>query len=693
VTVTLNQAPVANAGSDISVFQCDPAQICIAAGCTDPDGNLATCELVSGVGTYIGTNICFTPTNAGVYTFVLKATDACGMTDYDTSAVTVTLNQHPLFTSCPIWDDDPTTNLYGLWGETFHGTVAAVDPDGLPNPLQYTLINFAGPGTFTVGLNTGVWSWPTILNDPLYLGYHTAKIQVFDGCHTDTCIFDLYVVGDGKTRISKLHDVIQGRYAFDSVFVDAGTDFIGGFDLLISYDVSALSLHDVIWATPPEGIWEYLTYRFGTTGNCNGACPSGLVHLVGIADMNNGFAHPVGIPPAGPYHLNGLLAQLKFLVTSNRTFECQFAPVTFYWIDCTDNVLSSKNGQTAYLARDVWWYSGGVGGDFIRIDNQAATWDGLAGWKGILEPTCLDGSGIPGKPLPLDSIDFWDGGIDIACADSIDARGDLNLNGIANEIADAVIYTQYFLIGIDAFPLNGRQGAIAASDVNADGTPLTIGDLVYMVRIISGDALPFAKLSPFAQEATVRFDGQVVAVASDVNIGAALLTFKVGEDFKVENLTNLSLGQNLTAGELKVLLYDISTKSIGSGLRDLVRIEGQAELVKAEVADYNGSMLTAKIEQAALPTKMALGQNYPNPFNPETVIEFALPTTSDVTLQIYNVAGQLVRTLVNGTTLAGYRQARWDGRDDNGNAVSSGVYFYKISAKDFSETRKMLLVK
>jgi flagellar hook assembly protein FlgD len=57
------------------------------------------------------------------------------------------------------------------------------------------------------------------------------------------------------------------------------------------------------------------------------------------------------------------------------------------------------------------------------------------------------------------------------------------------------------------------------------------------------------------------------------------------------------------------------------------------------------------------------------------------------------VAGQLVRTLVSGTTPAGYYQIRWDGRDANGSDISSGVYFYKIDTKDFSETRKMLLVK
>jgi hypothetical protein len=92
--------------------------------------------------------------------------------------------------------------------------------------------------------------------------------------------------------------------------------------------------------------------------------------------------------------------------------------------------------------------------------------------------------------------------------------------------------------------------------------------------------------------------------------------------------------------------------------------------------------------------KTSLSQNYPNPFNPTTTIDFALRETSRVQLKVYNVAGQLVRTLVNedrsGETL---HTVRWDGRNDAGQLVSSGVYFYKLVAKDFVQTKKMVLLK
>jgi len=91
----------------------------------------------------------------------------------------------------------------------------------------------------------------------------------------------------------------------------------------------------------------------------------------------------------------------------------------------------------------------------------------------------------------------------------------------------------------------------------------------------------------------------------------------------------------------------------------------------------------------------SLAQNYPNPFNPSTTIEYSIAEPGPVTLKVYNVAGQLVRTLVDERR-AGARAsytATWDGRGDNGVPVASGVYFYRIVAKNFSQTRKMVLLK
>ncbi len=99
------------------------------------------------------------------------------------------------------------------------------------------------------------------------------------------------------------------------------------------------------------------------------------------------------------------------------------------------------------------------------------------------------------------------------------------------------------------------------------------------------------------------------------------------------------------------------------------------------------------IPGSGLPTKFALNQNYPNPFNPTTEIKFDLPKRSKVNISIYNVLGQKVKTLLDDEKAAGSYMADWDGTSDGGNSVSSGVYFYRMQAGNFQETKKMMLLK
>ena len=99
------------------------------------------------------------------------------------------------------------------------------------------------------------------------------------------------------------------------------------------------------------------------------------------------------------------------------------------------------------------------------------------------------------------------------------------------------------------------------------------------------------------------------------------------------------------------------------------------------------------IEETPIINNYELGQNYPNPFNPSTVIKYNLPETNFVTLKIYNMLGQEIRTLVGGQINAGSHNIIWNGKDKMGNSVSSGAYLYQIIAGEFIQTKKMLLIK
>ncbi len=94
-----------------------------------------------------------------------------------------------------------------------------------------------------------------------------------------------------------------------------------------------------------------------------------------------------------------------------------------------------------------------------------------------------------------------------------------------------------------------------------------------------------------------------------------------------------------------------------------------------------------------LPTAFSLSQNYPNPFNPTTEISFALPSRTKVSLIVYNMLGQQVRTLVNDDMPAGAHSVSWDGTDNSGTSVASGIYLYRLSAEGKARTKKMELLK
>ena len=88
-----------------------------------------------------------------------------------------------------------------------------------------------------------------------------------------------------------------------------------------------------------------------------------------------------------------------------------------------------------------------------------------------------------------------------------------------------------------------------------------------------------------------------------------------------------------------------------------------------------------------------LDQNYPNPFNPSTTINYSIQESGNVIIKIYDSLGKQIRILVNETKNSGEYRTIWDGRDDNGKVVSSGVYFYQIQVGQFIQAKKMIMLR
>ena len=110
---------------------------------------------------------------------------------------------------------------------------------------------------------------------------------------------------------------------------------------------------------------------------------------------------------------------------------------------------------------------------------------------------------------------------------------------------------------------------------------------------------------------------------------------------------------------------------------------------------YPGILFTEvrQLPGSYAPTRFQLSQNYPNPFNPLTSIEYSIPKSTHVTIEIYNILGQKVDVLVDQDQEVGSYRADWDGKDGQGNRLATGAYFYQIRADEFVESKKMLMLK
>ena len=153
-------------------------------------------------------------------------------------------------------------------------------------------------------------------------------------------------------------------------------------------------------------------------------------------------------------------------------------------------------------------------------------------------------------------------------------------------------------------------------------------------------------------------------------------------------LSIVAYGDMLVEGELMLDLV----------MRPMMETEnGLIEISQGQLADgslgFNQIASLGAIAVETRPEEFALRNNYPNPFNPSTTIKYQLPDAGDVRLEIFNVVGQSVRTLVDQQEGAGRYEMQWDATNNNGQSLSSGVYFYRLQAGEFQEVKKMLLMK
>jgi hypothetical protein len=158
---------------------------------------------------------------------------------------------------------------------------------------------------------------------------------------------------------------------------------------------------------------------------------------------------------------------------------------------------------------------------------------------------------------------------------------------------------------------------------------------------------------------------------------------------RVKGISNEGL-EFIDVSSLTQLGYSITLANSNS---QIVAIINEDRTVKIDPGNYSIVATRDGVNTGRIPSDYVLADNYPNPFNPTTTITFGLPRAGQVRLAVYNLLGQRVATLMDGFKPAGWHEVSWNGRNDEGSAVSSGVYFYRLETDEFIQSRKMLLIK
>jgi hypothetical protein len=411
------------------------------------------------------------------------------------------------------------------------------------------------------------------------------------------------------------------------------TSRVGAFEILATWDVQAMTLSSVT-RTGRLGSWEYFHV------NMNDAGP-GTARIVGVADMVNGVVSP----PLAPG--TGAILNLNFAISADEQWIGVHLPVRFLTQDLTDNTLSDSSGYV------------------------------------LVHPNLTDGQvGVLGPGQVL--------------------LGDINLNGVPYEAADLVLFVNH-LINPVTFPFTTVQ--VQATDINTDGIPLSVADLVFLLNIINGNIQP--PLKPVDDQSIVELriaenGGNLLDIITNANVEVAGYLIKINHPGLVleqpQNNSGLQMACHDDGDVLTVLIYDPDCRGLNRGEHSLFTtsiVSGQRQIGfpnigEIQVADPYGRMLNS---QATVPDAYELFESYPNPFNSSTSIGFAIANKTTVGLDIFNITGGLVRHLAQAEFGPGRHDLVWNGCDDHGQAVASGIYFYRIKADDFYEVKKTTLIK
>ncbi len=302
--------------------------------------------------------------------------------------------------------------------------------------------------------------------------------------------------------------------------------------------------------------------------------------------------------------------------------------------------------------------------------------------------------------------------------------GDINANGYAYEIGDAVTFFNYFIGDIH---FTRRQ--YANSDCNRDGLQATISDLVYLLRMINGDIISSisdsARYGANTNSSTNRISSDFldldelnkseIYIESDKMLGGAHIQCSYDNSAITpmaivlgDESNDLELNYAISPqGKIDVVLLNKNSSDLPGSLKSItIFYKGQfsqnaISISNTDYSDFNGRRIDASIRidnlkgsspNATIPSAISLS-GYPNPFNADVMIDYNLPNPGNYQICIYDVLGRKVATLFDGYKEAGRNSVHWNAHNANSGSLSSGIYFVRLSGENSSKNLKLFYLK